>query len=136
VNKEKLQCGSMFKLVMCHLPVELMTITGINHHLPSDLQRGDMSVWCPAVKGFQTRKGPARHVQAMAIYRQRSNKETGMQYILYSGLSYYNLWGLCILHTLLLHRSGIVFVPSIMSDPHMVQIFPVGFAFIAFLHVG
>jgi hypothetical protein len=37
---------------------------------------------------------------------------------------------------LLEHLSGIVFVPSIMSDWQRGQIFPVGLALIAFLHLG
>ena len=47
-----------------------------------------------------------------------------------------NLCGLCIGQALSLHLSGIVFVPSIMSFPHMGHISPVGFAFIACLQSG
>ena len=46
------------------------------------------------------------------------------------------LWGLCIAHSLLLQRSGIVFVPSIMSEPQVGHTFPVGFALMANLHFG
>lgn len=46
------------------------------------------------------------------------------------------LWGLCIGQALLLQRSGIVLVPSIMRELHIWQIFPVGLALIAFLHSG
>lgn len=34
------------------------------------------------------------------------------------------------------HLSGMVFVPSIMRLPHSLQMFPVGFAFMANLHFG
>jgi len=54
--------------------------------------------------------------------------------LLYDFLS--SLCGLCIGHALFEHLSGIVFVPSIIKDPHSLQMAPVGFALIAFLHSG
>ncbi len=47
-----------------------------------------------------------------------------------------SLCGLCMGHVFWLHRSGIVFVPSIMSESHSLQRAPVGRALIAFLHLG
>lgn len=47
-----------------------------------------------------------------------------------------SLCGLCIAHCLFEQRSGIVFVPSIMREPQSLQMAPVGFALIAFLHSG
>src|SRR3989344_5271908 len=47
-----------------------------------------------------------------------------------------SLCGLWLGQALLLHRSGMVFVPSIISEPQRSQIRPVGFASIAFLHSG
>jgi len=47
-----------------------------------------------------------------------------------------SLCGLCMGHVFLLHLSGIVFVPSIISEPHSLHIFPVGRALIAFLQSG
>src|SRR3989344_702534 len=50
--------------------------------------------------------------------------------------SFFILCGLCIGHSFLLHRSGMVFVPSIMSELHIGQRFPVGFALMAYLQSG
>jgi hypothetical protein len=46
------------------------------------------------------------------------------------------LCGLCIGQDLLLQRSGIVFVPSIIRLPHSLQMFPVGLALMAYLQAG
>ncbi len=46
------------------------------------------------------------------------------------------LCGLWFGQDLLLHLSGMVLVPSIISALHMWQMLPVGFAFIAFLQSG
>ncbi len=46
------------------------------------------------------------------------------------------LCGLWLGLFLSLHRSGIVFVPSIMSAPQVGQRLPVGFALMAYLHLG
>ena len=47
-----------------------------------------------------------------------------------------SLCGLCCGQDLLLQRSGIVLVPSIIKLPHSLQILPVGLALIANLHFG
>ena len=47
-----------------------------------------------------------------------------------------SLCGLWLGQSLFEHLSGIVFVPSIINDLHSGQIAPVGFALIAFLHLG
>ena len=49
---------------------------------------------------------------------------------------YFNLSGLWFGQVLSLHLSGIVLVPSIISDPQRLQILPVGFALMANLHSG
>lgn len=53
-------------------------------------------------------------------------------------LTYYFLilCGLWFGQDLLEHRSGIVLVPSIINDPHSLQMLPVGFALIVKLHFG
>src|SRR3989338_11338680 len=48
----------------------------------------------------------------------------------------FNLCGLWFGHVLFEHRSGMVFVPSIIRLPHRSQMRPVGFAFIAYLQSG
>ena len=47
-----------------------------------------------------------------------------------------NLCGLWLGQALFEHLSGMVFVPSIMRELHIGQIFPVGRALIAFLQSG
>lgn len=51
-------------------------------------------------------------------------------------LSFSSLWGLWLGQLLSEHLSGIVFVPSIISAPHMGQVRPVGFALMAYLQSG
>ena len=53
-----------------------------------------------------------------------------------SFIYFLSLCGLCIGQALFEHLSGIVLVPSIMSDPHISHTRPVGFALMAFLHSG
>ena len=50
--------------------------------------------------------------------------------------TFYVLWGKLFLQALLLQRSGMVFVPSIISEPQNSQMRPVGFDFIINLHAG
>jgi hypothetical protein len=51
-------------------------------------------------------------------------------------LSFCNFCGLWLGQALFEQRSGMVFVPSIISDWHMGQILPVGLALMAFLQLG
>ncbi|TSC52557.1 MAG: hypothetical protein LiPW41_327 [Parcubacteria group bacterium LiPW_41] len=51
-------------------------------------------------------------------------------------LYFFILWGLWFGHFLFEQRSGIVFVPSIMSAPHSGQMFPVGFDLMISLQSG
>lgn len=56
--------------------------------------------------------------------------------VLYYFFSLSSLWGLWLGHSFFEHRSGMVFVPSIMRALHRGQRLPVGFALIACLHSG
>ena len=80
---------------------------------------------------------PSRSAIACARHGSASQKLLSACKAVCVPMSYLlSLCGLWFWHSLFEHLSGIVFVPSIVSDLHSEQRLPVGLALMAYLHFG
>ena len=76
---------------------------------------------------------PCMSFHIVHIFRINTKKDNRVYFFFFLSKSLSGRW---FGHLVLLHLSGIVFVPSIISELHIWQILPVGFALMAFLQSG